>query len=391
MKEGWIHYEDGQSHAVKKQWFTCSSGPDGISVLTWRNTESPAASQSNQSISFVKGTKTTVSLTKKNRAGWSHCLRVDHEDHRAALKKTQSQKIVLCFNNEKEMREWSSFIEISIAPRTAPLVAETRKPRIAGNDPQSFNVMLTFQDEHISKESRSASSIFPDSSSDSSNSWLGCVVRIDAASECIIRSVLCFVSLYIASGMSFRISNTIFVVFKRQSAAAIPGTVAGSDSRATAVLVVNVRSGLTDVILISSGHENHVLADILLDALTRTARIGSAQCSVSAIEDVSGVADTYGLSSQSYRQYFPSLASFNSFASLLVRAEPSKLRRIVHVHSKPLLESSKCIEQWSSSNNWDYTIYQCHRTDLNLAAEAAAASDQVVLILEVPLVNFRGR
>jgi len=400
IKEGYIHTEDGQSHSVKKQWFTCSVGSDGISVLTWRNTESLAASQSTQSILFAKGTKTTVSLTKKNRPGFSHCCRLDYEDPRASAKKTQSTKIVMCFNTEKEMREWWAFIELSRVPQLAIKAVETRKPRIAGTDSQPFNVMFTIEDAHVSKESKSSCSIFQVASESSKfgSAWLGCVVRIDAASEYIMRSVLCSMSLYIASGMSFRNSSSILAVFKRQ-VAPIPtlGAVADSESQlhATAVLAMSIRSAITEVSLISSGHECHVLADLLLEALARTARTGSAQCTISAIEDVPGVADTYGLSSECYRPYFPSLvpsfSSFNSFTSLLHRPSLSKLRRIVHVHSKPLKESSDLIEKWSSINNWEYSKYNSDRTNLILAAETAAASEQVVLILEVPFVHFRGR
>jgi hypothetical protein len=238
-KEGWVYHEDATSRIVKKQWFVCSCGSDGVYSLAWRNSESAVASSSSQSISFAKSTKTTVSQTKKNRAGWSHCCRIDHEHPLASAKKILSTKVVMCFNNEREMREWWSLIEAIVthqAAPTAPLISnvEAAACKTDGSDPQSTNLILFYEDEAIQSENPSLSATFEsiefgDSSGGehadgvqtgtshqtaSSNQnvslhWLGFSACIDEACEFILRNVMCSVSLDLANSPSYCRDGTV--------------------------------------------------------------------------------------------------------------------------------------------------------------------------------------
>jgi Leucine-rich repeat (LRR) protein len=413
-KEGWIYCEDSLSRAVKRHWFTCSAGSDGVYALTWRNSESAYTTTTSQSISFGKSTKTTVSQTKRNRQGWSHCCRVDHEDSRVSAKKLHSTKIVMCFNNEKEMREWWSFIESSAVPRMSSVISAPESMiKSSSTELQLLNLTLALEDEPVSKNMITLSSIFEDidfgsaSASDtvssgertadsavSASTWLVFVVRIDAVSEYILRSVACAMSLYTPNIACGRCDHAVKAIFKRGAAAppCDPVTVRRDCCTAsTAVLSFMQHSTFTEVTVISAGHECHVLADILLEALIRSTTCGVAQCAVFPAEDVARTAETYALPERCCRAHSPALFPSCSFASTISRTVVPNLRRIVHIHSSSLTHDSRVIQEWASSNHWEYAAYTCSRTDCIRAAEKASASERVVLILESSFVVHRGR
>jgi hypothetical protein len=403
-KEGWVHHEDQVSNSIKKQWFTCSIGPDGVSFLNWRNSETSVSSSSNQSIVFAKGTKTTVAQTKKNRAGWTHCCRIDHEDSRAATRKTQSTKIVMCFNNEKEMREWWSFIETSVAPRSAPVVpsTETRSP---AHDSQSFNIKLTFKDDYVSKEESDITCLIENLdlcgreggvsnveagsvslAQPTSAYWSGCVLCVDAAAEYILRMLATSMSLYSPRFSSFCSDSTVYAIFKRSVSSVDDVSKHIVD---TAVLSLKFVSPFTEITIVSSGYDCHIFVDILLEAIMRASKTGFVH-TVSAITNVPSIAKNYGLSHRPHREYVPSVALLCLVSSSLSPSLP-KLRRIVHLHSNTLTNSSKVIEEWAMKNNWEYSKYKSRRPDCILAAAAAAASERLVFILDIQYFTYRGR
>jgi Leucine-rich repeat (LRR) protein len=408
-KEGWIYCEDSLSRAVKRHWFTCSSGPDGVYSLTWRNSESTYTTSTSQSISFGKSTKTTVSQTKRNRQGWSHCCRVDHEDSRVSAKKLHSTKIVMCFNNEKEMREWWSFIESSVVPRASSVISAPESAIKSNSvDFQTLNLTLALEDEHVSKNMITLSSIFEgidfgnasasgtitsgEQTADSAQSaatWLVFVVRIDAVSEYILRSVTCSMALYMPE--VGRCDHAIKAIFKRGAAVSPSDPVAVRRDCSTAVLSLMEHSTFTEVTVISAGHECHVLADILLEALIRSTTCGVAQCTVFPAEDVARTAETYALPELCCRTYVPAVFPSYSFSSTTSRTVLPILRRIVHIHSGSLTDDSRIIQEWASSNHWEYATYTCNRTDCIRAAEKASACERLVLILESSFVVHRGR
>ncbi len=409
-KEGWIYCEDSLSRAVKRHWFTCSSGPDGVYALTWRNSESAYTTTSSQSISFGKSTKTIVSQTKRNRQGWSHCCRVDHEDSRVAAKKLHSTKIVMCFNNEKEMREWWSFIESSAVPRLPSVISAPESVKSSSTELQSLNLTLALEDEPVSKNMITLSSIFEDidfgnaSASDaissgertahsaqSASTWSVFVVRIDAVSEYILRSVACSMSLYMPTIACGRCDHAVKAIFKRGAVVPPCDPVTARRDCSTAVLSFMQHSTFTEVTVISAGHECHVLADILLEALIRSTTCGVAQCAVFPAEDVARTAATYALPEPCCRTYSPAVFPSYSFSSATSRTVLPNLRRIIHIHSSSLTHDSRIIQEWAGSNHWDYATYTCNRTDCIRAAEKASASERVVLILESSFVVHRGR
>lgn len=421
-KEGWIYLEDATSRNVKKKWFVCSCGADGIYSLTWRNSENASATSSSQSVSFAKSTKTTVSQTKKNRAGWSHCCRIDHEQPLASAKKILMTKIVMCFNNEREMREWWSLIEM-VTQRDAPVAhfvsdLDSTATKTDVIDPQSPNLMVFYEDEVIPSESSSLSLIFEgigvyelgDRQGDDvltvtheriapphqnmSSRWMGFRACIKEASEFVLRSVMCSLSLYLEDSMADPRDGTIRAIFKRRSTVRSSDRSSGSRSRSTSVLVFKSSSLRTDISVISAGHECHVMADILLEAIVRSTRTGAVQCTVSAMDDITSIAETYGLSSLIYEQYIPSISSSYSFTSLIPQPKLPNIRRIVHIHNVVLNENnddSRRIRDWADRNHWQYSQFSCIKSESIQATRMAAASPKLVLILEASFTVFRGR
>jgi Leucine-rich repeat (LRR) protein len=419
-KEGWIYHEDAASRNVKKQWFVCSCGSDGIYSLTWRNSESASVSSGTQSISFAKCTKTTISQTKKNRAGWSHCCRIDHEHPVASAKKVLTTKIVMCFNNEREMREWWMLIETIIAQRGAPIATTVSDLDLIAKkidlvDPESsYNLMLFVEDDAVSNESRSLTSIFNsiDLGDDSARettatsvtierpeipvqhaalNWLGFSASIDEVSEYILRSVTCSMSMYVLKSVKFRHYGNVRVMFKRRAAMASADVVTASQYCSVAVMAINESSSGTEITVLSAGHECHVLADMLLEAIICSTRTGLARCTVSPIDGTNAIAETYGLSASYFGQYTPSVSSSLSFLSLIHQPKLHVLRRIVHIHDSALTESSRIIHEWAASNNWQYSTFTCLRSECVQATRVAAAADRLVLIVEAPFTVFRGR
>jgi Leucine-rich repeat (LRR) protein len=414
-KEGWIYHEDGASRSVKKQWFSCGTGPDGVGCLVWRNSESASVTSGNQSISFAKNTKTTVSQTKRNRAGWTHCCRIDHEDSRTSAKKVQLTKVVMCFNSEKEMRDWWSCIEAFAAAPRAQLVGGAsvpdQTPSGVVNDIASFNVVIDLEDEYLSKESMIVSSVFEDvgfigfcrgmsagasapvvsSGEHAPFRWLGFVASIESCSEYILRSFVCSMSMYITNSSRVSDKDSVQLILKRHAVVASSDDVDARRTCAIAVLTLNERSSLTEISVVSAGHECNILAQIVLESLAHITRNGRSQFTVRAIENIAVVSKTHNLPAESFWQFVPSILLSNSYISLISRPSVPRLRRIIHIHSKPVTESSKLIEALAMSNNWQYLKYSCLKSDCNLAADMMAACERLVLILEVPIVHFRGR